>query len=89
MINKEDLIPGDIYIGGYGIYEEGSGWIIKYKSDELSIKKNNFNSRNHNHDLDWFKQATELEKAHLRACIKAGKFVPLSEIKFNESYSIY
>lgn len=85
-LKLEDLVEGEIY---YAEYDKNTWAVIKaFKKGFKNSSGCYFNSNNFSyyHSNSWscknnIRHATAKEKAWLNACIKANKFIPLSEIK--------
>jgi len=92
-LKLEDLVVGEIYYENYNNLN-GNKYIFEYCKNQngkgykhhINTSTNNY-SNNTKHpsqngfQMEGVRHATAKEKAWLNACIKANKFIPLSEIK--------
>lgn len=96
-INKiEDLIEGEIYYSKYptnyeyifkaGKINTNNSTCIEVNKKELHVNNSSFMQKTTFAQLFDLRVANTEEKAHLNACIKANKFIPLSEVVNQEPY---
>lgn len=91
MEDKKTLTPNDLELGRiyWGQHRDGTPFIFKKLNDRKEgfevtyMYGKNFckNGSMGKNGLYTFKEATEQEKAHLNACIEAGKYVEAPKFK--------